>query len=401
MSVLALGLVQFLTLQLPGTRLIGLAVATVLMFANTRYLRYQTSAAITIGFGLSFIGALLWEGIPGLAKLSLAGWFIVGAIATLSLWLGRTALIRQDKELATIYAAASDKWAIALCSLELFLLTVHSLVVYQGIAAPGWLYLTAIAINLVAIIYRSWGQPSNWAFYGIGWCMELLIAELLGFWGRSVVNMAIANIALGLSAQILGEWWRRRYQTERLKSSLHILPLMYAALSVLLRLQTFDDWTGLCSLGVALIVIGVGRRQESFKPLLYFGLIGVSISAYELLFYQMSQAKGGAYGDGLIAMAALGTSIMYAYRILSPWLLNYLGLTHQELKRIAHFHWAWSSFLLLAAISAPIQVNRLLGLGTGIVLIQYAIFQGRGVSASSRILGSITIAEMWVYLPGH
>ncbi|BAY07916.1 DUF2157 domain-containing protein [Calothrix sp. NIES-2098] len=398
LSVVALGLAQSLTIQLPGTRLIGLVVAAILMFANTRYLRYQITAGITLGFGLSFIGVLLWEGIPGLPKLSLAGWFIVGAIATLSLWLGRTILNRQGNELATIYAAASDKWAIALCSLELFLLTVHSLVVYERIAAPGFFYLTAIAITLVAIIYRSWGQPSNWAFYGIGWCLELLIAELLGFWGRSVVNMAIANIALGLSAQILGEWWRRRYQTERLKSSLHILPLIYAALSVVLRLQTFDDWTGLCSLGVALIVIGVGRRQESFKPLLYLGIIGVSISAYELLFYQMSQAKGGAYGDGLIAMAALGTSIMYAYRILTPWLLDYLRLTRQELKSIAHFHWVWSSFLLLAAISAPIQVNRLLGLGTGIVLIQYAIFQGRNVSASSRILGSITIAEMWVYL---
>ncbi|OUL20146.1 DUF2157 domain-containing protein [Nostoc sp. RF31YmG] len=398
LSVVALGLAQLLTLQLPGTRLIGLAVATVVMFANTRYLRYQVSAAITVGFGLSFIGVLLWQGIPGLPHLAPAGWFIVGAIATLSLWLGRTALLRQGNELATIYAAASDYWAIAICSVELFLLTVHSLVVYQGITASGWLYLTAIAITLVAIIYRSWREPTNWAFYGIGWGMELLIAELLGFWGRSVVNMAIANIALGLSAQILGEWWRRRYQTERLKSSLHILPLIYAALSVVLRLQTFNDWTGLCSLGVALIVIGVGRRQESLKPLLYLGIIGVSISAYELLFYQMSQAKGGAYGDGLIAMAALGTGIMYAYRILSPLLLDYLRLTPQQLQSIAHLHWAWSSFLLLAAISAPIQVNRLLGLGTGIVLIQYAIFQGRGVSASSPILGNITIAETWVYL---
>ncbi len=35
LSVLALGVAQLLTLQLPGTRLIGLAVATVLMFANT------------------------------------------------------------------------------------------------------------------------------------------------------------------------------------------------------------------------------------------------------------------------------------------------------------------------------------------------------------------------------
>jgi hypothetical protein len=402
-SILALGLTQLLTLQLPGTRLIGLAVATVVMFVNTRYLRYQVSAAITVGFGLSFIGVLLWEGLPGLPRLALAGWFVVIAIATFSLWLTRTALMRQDNELAAIYAAASDKWAIALCGFELFILTLHSLVVYQRLAEPGFLYLTATTITLVAIIYRSWREPTNWAFYSIGWCVELLIAELLGFWGRSTVNMAIANISLGLITQLLGEWWRRRYQI-RLKSSLHILPLIYAVFSVLLRLDTFDDSTGLLSLGVALIVIGVGRRHENFKPLLYLGIIGVSVSAYELLFYQMSKATGGAFGDGLIAMSALGTSIMLAYRILSPWLSDYLRLTLQQLKGITHIHWAWSSCLLMAAISAPIQVNRLVGLGTGIVLIQYAIFQGRRSptssipEASARIFGRITIAEMWVYL---
>ncbi|MBD2168609.1 DUF2157 domain-containing protein [Calothrix membranacea FACHB-236] len=398
LSILGLGIAQLLTLQLPGTRLVGLAVAAVLMLANTRYLQYEISAGINIGFGLSFIGVLLWEGIPGLPHLSLAGWFFVGAIAILSLWLGRTVLLRQNQPLATMYANAGDKWAIALSSVELFLLTVHSLSVYQRINTPGVFYLAAITITLVAITYRSWREPTNWGFYGIGWCVELLIAELLGFWGRSTVNMAIANIALGLITQLLGEWWRRRYQGENLKVSLHILPLMYAALSVLLRLDTFEDWTGLCSLGVALIVIGVGRRSENFKPLLYLGIIGVSISAYELLFYQMSQAKGGGYGDGLIAMAMLGTSIMYAYHILSPWLGDYLHLTRPQIKSIAHLHWAWSSCLLIAAIGAPIVVNRLVGLGTGIVLIQYAIFEGRQISPTRRILGDITIAEMWVYL---
>ncbi|MBD2339153.1 DUF2157 domain-containing protein [Calothrix sp. FACHB-156] len=398
LSILGLGIAQLLTLQLPGTRLVGLAVAAVLMLANTRYLQYEISAGINIGFGLSFIGVLLWEGVPGLPHLSLAGWFFVGAIAILGLWLGRTVLLRQNQPLATMYANAGDKWAIALSSVELFLLTIHSLTVYQRINTPGVFYLAAITITLGAITYRSWRKPTNWGFYGIGWCVELLIAELLGFWGRSIINMAIANIALGLITQLLGEWWRRRYQGENLKVSLHILPLIYAALSILLRLDTFEDWTGLCSLGVALIVIGVGRRSENFKPLLYLGIIGVSISAYELLFYQMSQAKGGGYGDGLIAMAALGTSIMYAYHLLSPWLGDYLHLTRPQIKSIAHLHWAWSSFLLITAIGAPIVVNRLVGLGTGIVLIQYAIFEGRQISATRRILGDITIPEMWVYL---
>ncbi|MBD2356485.1 DUF2157 domain-containing protein [Tolypothrix sp. FACHB-123] len=396
LSIVSLGLAQLLTIHLPGTRLIALAVATAVMYFNTSYLRYELTAAITLGFGLSFIGTLLWKGIPGLPHLSVAGWFLVGAIATFSLWFGRAVLIRQNNPLATIYAKASDKWAIAFCSLELFLLTVHSLAVYEKFQTPGVLYLTSIAITLAGIVYRSWREPNNWAFYGIGWGLELLVAEILGFWGRSTVNMAIANIALGLSAEVVGEWWRRRYQVRL--SSLHILPLVYAVLSVILRLDTFESWTGLCSLGVALIFIGVGRRTEKFQPLLYLGIIGVSLSAYELLFYQMSQAKGGAYGDALIAMAALGTGIMYAYRILSPWVGDYLRLTPRQLKAITHLHWAWSSFLLLAGILAPIEVNRLLGLGTGIVLIQYAIFEGRNITASSQILGNITIAEMWVYL---
>ncbi len=398
LSVLAVGVAQLLTLQLPGTRLIGLAVGAGLMFANTRYLRNQISAVITEGFILSFIGALLWTGVPGLPRLTIASWFVVGAIATLSLWIGQTVLTRCGDQLAVIYAAASDKWAIALCGFELLGLTLHSVLVYQGFITSGFLYLSATAITLAAIVYRSWREPTNWAFYGIGWSLELLTAQVLGFGERSIVRIALANIALGLIAQLLGEWWRRRYQLERLPSSFHILPLIYGVFSVLLRFNTFTEWTGLYSLGVALIIIGVGRRREDFKPLLYLGIIGVSISAYELLFYQMLQASGGALGDGLIAMSALGASIMYAYRILSPRLVSYLRLTPQELKRIAHIHWAWSSCLLMAAIPLPIGINRLLGLGTGVFLIRYAIFQGRNSLTSPRILGGITIAEIWVYL---
>ncbi|MFN6570762.1 DUF2157 domain-containing protein [Dendronalium sp. ChiSLP03b] len=403
LSILAVTMAQALTLPLPGTRLIGLGVATSVTFVNTRYLRNQASAGITLGYGLSFIVALLWEGVPGLPRLTVAGWLLVGAIAIFSLWLGRTALMRQSNELAAIYAVAFDKWAIALCGIELLAMTLHSVLIYQGVIAPGLFYLIATAVTLGAIAYRSWEEPTDWAFYSIGWCLELLIAEVLGFGERSIIKIAIANIALGLIAQLVGEWWRGRYQLERLPSSFHVLPLLYAAFSVLLRLNTFTEWTGLCSLGVALIIIGVGRRRDAFKPLLYLGIIGISISAYELLLYQMAQASGGGLGDGLIAMSALGTSIMYAYRILSPWLVGYLRLTPEELQGIAHLHWAWSSWLLMTAIAFPIQVNRLLGLGTGVLLIRYAIFQGRRSPAdpvpdSSRIFGRITIQEMWVYL---
>ncbi|BAY39250.1 hypothetical protein NIES2111_36230 [Nostoc sp. NIES-2111] len=400
LSILAVGMTQLLTLPLPGTRLISLAVSTGVMYANSRYLPSQEVAGVTIGFGLSFIAALLWEGVPGLPRLAIAGWYIVGAIATLSLWLGLTLLSRRSQELAGVYAVAADKWAIALCSVELSLLTYHSLGIYQGFTKPGILYLIATAITLGAIIYRSWRQPTDWAFYGIGWCVELMVAEALGFSEPSIIRIAIANIVLGLFTQVLGEWWRRRYQLTKLPSSFHILPIFYGVFSVLLRMNTFTDWSGLCSLGVSLIFIGVGRRSQDFKPMVYLGIVGVSVSAYEILFYQMLQASGGGLGDGLIAMAALGTSIMSAYRILTPWLKNYLRLTTQELQVIAHLHWFWSSALLMTAISFPIQANRFVGLGTGAFLIVYAILQGKNApdSSVSRVFGRITTADLWVYL---
>ncbi|WP_445634250.1 DUF2157 domain-containing protein [Nostoc sp. DSM 114161] len=399
LSILALGIVQLLTLQVPGTRLIGLAVGAGLMFVNTRHLRNQVSAVITEGFVLSFIGMLLWTGVPGLPRLAVAGWFVAGAIATFSLWLIRTALRQRGNELALIYAAASDKWAMALCGCELLALTLHSVLIYRGVVNPGFLYLLATGIILAGIVYRSWRQPTNWAFYGIGWCLELLTAQALGFGEPSIVRMAIANIALGLLTQLVGEWWKRRHQLQSLPSSFHILPIIYGVFSVFLRVNTFTDWTGLCSLGVALIIIGVGRRREDFKPLVYLGIVGVSISAYELLFYQMLQVSEGELGDGLIAMSALGTTIMYVYRILSRWLTSYLRLTPQELKGIADIHWAWSSCLLMFAIAVPIGANRLVGLGTGVFLVRYAIFQGkRSPQPSVSSTWRITIDEVWVYL---
>jgi hypothetical protein len=398
LSILTILAAQFLTIHLTETRLIGLGVGIGVMFLNTRYLRKQETAALTIAFGLSFIAALLWS-IP---NLLISVWFLVGSFAILSLWLGRTVLLRKNTELTLIYAAASDKWAVTLSIIELLGVTLHSFLIYIGNSNTEIFYILATSIILFAIIYRSWLQPTNWAFYIIGWCLELLIAEILAFGEPSIIKIGIANIALGLTTQLFGEWWRRKYQAQyqNIPQSFHILPIIYGVFSVLLRFNTFTDWTGLYSLGIALILIGVGRRRVEFKTLLYFGIIGISISAYELLFYQMSQATGGALGDGLIAMSALGTSIMYAYRILSPWLINYFLLTPRELKNIAHLHWFWSSCLLLAAVTVPIEINLYVAIGTGIFLTRYGIWQGRRNNFQEPVqnVSNITKDEVWVYL---
>jgi hypothetical protein len=393
-SLLGLICAQFLILPLPKLRLIGLGVGAVLMFANTRYLRTQESAVLTVGFGLSFIAGIFWE-----SHLLLTGWFVGSAIAILGLWLIQKTLTQRNNELSTLYAAAIDKWAIALCCFELFSLTLYSVLVFQQITKPEFLNVISTAITLTAIAFRGWQLPTNVAFYGIGLCLELLAAQLLSFGEHSIIKIAIANIALGLIAQFSGEWWRRRHNLETLPNRWHVLPLIYGVFGAVLRTGTFSNWTGLSSLAVALIIIGVGRRQRGLKPLLYLGIIGLSVSAYELLLYQMLQATGGGIGDGLIAMSALGAGIMYFYRLLAPWLVGYLRLSARELTAIAHFHWLWSSCLLMAATTSPVQVNQYLGLTTGAFLIRYAIFQGRTLKLSDPgKIPEIPIDELWVYL---
>ncbi len=391
-SVLAIVAAQLLTLPLPGIRLIGLAVGAAVMFVNTRYLRNNLSAVITVGFCLSFILAAVWEG----ASLSYAGWFVFTAVMILGLWVIR--ILKGRNELTSIYAVATDFWASTLCGCELLLLSLHALWVYLFAESDILLSAISAAIILVALSFRHWQQPNNWTFYGIAWAVELLVVEILGIGGRQFIYVAIANIGLGLITQLFGEWWQSKHQLTRLPNRWHILPLLYAGFGVLLRWNTFDSWTGLSTLGVALIVIGVGKRDWKLKPLLYLGLIGVSIAAYELLVYQLMQMSGGAVGDGWIAFATLATAIVYAYRLLSRWLTSYLRLSNQELKIFAHFHWALASVLLIAAINYPIEAHTL-ALATELFLACYAIFQGRQTNLSSQpIRGKITEAEIWVYI---
>lgn len=364
------------------TRLVTLAIATGLMFFQTHRLQKLAAAAITVGLSLGLSVALLERlPLPGL------DWLLAGAIALIPLWLLRYWLSQRTSALALLYARACDGWAIALCSLELVALTLHSLAVYSDWMAASILPVLAAALTLGAIAYRSYLEPSNWGIYGVGWSLELFTIEVLNLTKQSLIALAIANILLGLLTQLLGDWWHRDHRREML-NSWNILPLLYGALGAALRWGFFSSWTGLSSLGLVLIAIGVGRRSPAGKPLLYLGIGGISISAYELLFYQIADLS---QGDQFLAMAALAANLVYGYRLLSPWLAGYLYLTGSELKLVAHLHWALGSCLLLGALFYPVAVNQLLGLATGIFLTRYAIWQGRNHPDQA-------IAEIWVYL---
>ncbi|WP_445247349.1 hypothetical protein [Microcoleus sp. OTE_8_concoct_300] len=395
-SAIALIFAQFLIFTFPGYRLIGFGLAAVLMWVNTYYLVELPAAVIGVGFGLSFVAAA----IDRLGFVSGWDWAIAGAIAVLSLWLLRSMIVRfssrlpESSQLAEIYDRALDAWAILLAGLLLTTITFYSFDFYAGstLSSPASAEVfAAILVIMAAIIFRSLRQLSPLAIYALAWSLELLTAVSLSLVDRTTINLAVANIALGLFTQLLGDWWRRRHRAQTNLPSIHFIPLVYGVLGLTFRSHTFANWTGLTVLGASLIAIGIGRREQEFKPLVYLGLIGVSVAAYESLLYQLFQAPGGAFGDGLIVLATLGTTLTYIYRILSPWLSNYLHLTNPELKIFAHLHWVLSSWLLIWASANDIKSGLSLGLVTGALLVQYAFLQGRNNLDRQW-------AEIWIYL---
>ncbi|MDE5089667.1 MAG: DUF2157 domain-containing protein, partial [Trichodesmium sp. St16_bin2-tuft] len=404
LSVAALIMLQSLTLWQPETRLIGLGLAIILMLINTKNILTQTAANITVGFVLTFITICLWSGALGLPPISGVEWLLILSLYLVSLWLLYSRIIQLSGKLFNIYAQALDGWSIILCCLELIILTIHSLGIYWKIINPSIIVIISATLTLFAIGYRGLIKQkaenssltfslnnfvqSNATIYSFSWALELLTVEILGSVNKSIISLAIANLALGLFVQILGDWLQRKVGINNLSKSWQIIPLLYGILGALLRVGIFNNWTGLTSLALSFILIGVGKRQPQLKPILYLGILGISISAAELLSYQIFTLS---LGEKLVAYASLGTTITYSYRLLSPWLLDYLKLTAIEIKNIANIHWAISSLLLLLLAGYNLKSNPILGLTTAILLTRYAIMQGKNNP-------NLQQAETWIHL---
>ncbi|MFZ4640488.1 MAG: hypothetical protein ACOYMP_08820, partial [Nodosilinea sp.] len=154
LSLTAVVLAQGLTLPAPPVRVLSLGIATGLALVNTRHLQELLAAALTVGFGLGFIAALINQFLPALA---LANWLLLGAIAPFVLWLLRHRLARCSNPLAELYQQAMDGWAIALCSIEVFLLLLPSFNPALELVAMPVSSAIGTALLLMAVsAYRSW-----------------------------------------------------------------------------------------------------------------------------------------------------------------------------------------------------------------------------------------------------
>ena len=394
-SIIACGLVQVLNLFNPQINLWSLGLTTVFMVVNTQIIKTLFSSVFTVGLGLAF----LFLSVKDLVTVE--GWLIFLSLTIAGLWVLRFMLFRYgvtESNIVRLYQRAFDGCAITLLGFELSIITLNSFGVLLYKIPRDFTLISTLIILIAALSFRGFdlANPrkiaksgfSPWILYCLAWAIELLVIEILISSNQSLVSFAVANIILGLTTQLFGDWWQRHYQIEKLPNPWQIIPIIYGILAIIFRVQTSANWTGLISLAFALILIGIGRRNIEAKPLVYLGLMGISVSTYEILFYQIHTQP---LTEQWIAFATLGTSLMYGYRILSPWLIAYLRIPEPEITIIAHLHWFISSILLGLVISNPINSQLLLTIGTSLLLIRYALFQGRHNS-------DLDTAETWIYV---
>jgi hypothetical protein len=393
-SIGAILTAQLLTLPDLESRSIALGVGTVLMLVNMLRSPGLPTAHITIGFGLSFVAALLWQfSIDWQGEDRFYLFINSAAIAVVILlairyWLKR---INADRPLFGIYRRALSNWAIVLTVGNLLILSLIALIVFTFASTFLSGFTTAAMIITATMVYCTITEAKAWSHFFLGWGIELLIFAVVNRMGGSWQELAIANIGLGFATQLGGDFWQARRREVNLPIALQVLPLAYGILGTIFRLGIFADWTGCITLGTALITIGIGRRQREWSGLTYVGIAGITVGVYEFIFYQLLQQSGDNLGDAIVLLAIAAITIAIIYRALTLFLAAYLRLEAKQIKIIANCHWFIGTTLLVAAMLEPLsQKGGLVGAGVAIALSAYAIYSGRDRHNPEKL-------EFWVY----
>ncbi len=399
LSILFLIMVQILTVWQPVTRLIGLGMATWLTLVNTRYLKHPWAAIINLGFALTFALAIFW------GTLSTADWFMAGAIAILTLWLTSSLLQRHTGTLAQIYAQASARWGLIICSWELLLLSSKCILSYIWIAQANSKYILTCIILGAAIIYHYWNSPRNRAIWGLSCAVEIVAAEGILLAQASVLQLATVNITLAFVSFGITNWLIKKESPWSRLISCPRVPLLYILLGIGLRLGYFSATTGLLTLGAAIIGLALGSRHPSNKLISYLSLGGISLGSYEVVIYQLQKASGGSLADGFSLLALVTAAIALVYRLAS-WYWHsrdknqFLNLTLEEINFAAHSHWALASILQLISISLSVDTSpnlTILGIAVSLILAAYALIQARNQEEISQSNRNANL-DWWVYV---
>jgi len=431
-SCLALILAQALIFNGDFTRIIGLAIATGLMLPNAFNLRRTWVTLIHLGLAIALFASLFALIIePSFANYP--QWLLVGDFALLLLYQLRLNLIKtndtpkfgyisqrsafgilgvgretQNFKLIARYIKAADYWAIALIALALPIIS-FTYFWLPNLALDGKFlaYLSATGLLIGILIWRYRSQPHNLILYTLTWLVGIFFVSSVRIISSSTSILAASNILLGFAALIAMVLLASN--TAWAKLDLAFVPLIYAALGIFWRLADFNAYTGLLTLGAAIIALSI-RPQRVAKPIKYLGFIGISVGIYELVIYQMQSANGGSLADGITILSLVAAAIAFCYRIIVYRYANkaiptIFNLRRSKLTLIAHLHWATSSILKIIAAGIAIETNTprltLVSIATSFCLGAYAVIQGRDnhkSKTSSLEQDPVQHNDWWVYV---
>jgi hypothetical protein len=403
---------------------LGWAIAAILSWVNTWQIQQklptrtsgkasiawqcESAAAMNIAFFLALAATSFWQYFPTTAQFE--DWLVATGVVLLVLWGVRYGLLATTNHstalptasLSSTYIGVLDTWAALLSGILLALLSFYCVLFFvtPGLVEPKWNIALAGAIATLASTFRVSQSVERFTFFRLAWAVEVLVASLLLFVAPSTIPLAVTNIALGLFTQLGGDGWCRYTRQPIPYPSWHMIPPMYAIggwyLSQPWNIQATSGWF---ALGMALVLVGVGRRRSGrWKWWGYAGMLGVSIAAYQGLLYAMSREGEGAFGDGLAILAALGAAIAWAYPLLGRWIRPYLGLNESQWRGLSQIHWLGSTILLGWGISSrATTVGAWISIAVVMVLAGYAIWQGRlpQADAPARLFRR---RELWTYL---
>lgn len=379
LGIVSIIAVQFLTFDSAIPRLVGLALGLVLMALNTARSPHLLTAALSVGFGLTFGYAIGWEVLPK----EFYAWLSLSVGLLWSIIILRHGFSFQRWGVSLPFQRALDGWAIALTpwiSLPLAIMGFVATRKEAHLMEPQvWdgIYLLLSALITIALIYRQWQAPAQRWLVAIAWATEvLLLCSLKYYWQLPFHSVAIATLALGFLSVLLGEAWvRRTGQTYRW--GYNLIPLGYGSLGWLLGHTSWTASTGLFTVALATIGLGVGRRLPVLQPITILGILGLSLGSLELVLYPLLRARGGQTGDGLVIVGALALGLAVVYRLSDRWGTPILNLPPKTLAVLGHIHWGGATLLALPALVNLSPTGELLWGGELLLLGGYALWQGR------------------------
>jgi hypothetical protein len=279
--------------------------------------------------------------------------------------------------------------------------------------------LGAVLLFSVALLHRSFPWRTNRSLYTLAWALELCLSHGIAYAQDQYPGLnygfLIAHLTLAVVSEAGGRWYgsHRDRPLVAINNSIKILPLLWALLAGVSHLRIFTAWSGAVTLGIAWVLIQVGRPIytrtgvlfRGWKPWTVVGLALVTLSLGEFLafaFYPKASLL-------ILAWSALGSVLALIYRYGSTEKLSeFLQLSLLQLRQIAHGHWGLGAGLMVWGVLGD-STRDLTGgylpwvvVTVGIILTLYPLAQARYAPPETAKWwtygGFSQVLILWIYL---